>query len=117
MGQSKLLRGFQERLCRSQSSPLLKTFAAKNRSSLRRPEGNRCLLAALRAGRFSLRPHLPATASAFSAFCLARFTSFGLVLKALVGEEHLFAGCKYEFGAAFRTLQDLVMEFHLPLPP
>jgi hypothetical protein len=104
-------------LRRSQRSPLLEALPAKHRASLRRPEGNGRLFPALRAGRLRLCPHLSPAATAFRALCFARFTSFGLVLKALVREKHLLAGCKYKFGAAFRTLQDLVMEFHLPHPP
>jgi hypothetical protein len=85
---------------------------------LRWPEGNRRFLAALRAGRLCFRPHLPAVTSAtFGTLRLAAFTSFRFVLEAFVREKHLFAGRKYKLGAALRTLQDLVMEFHLPLPP
>jgi hypothetical protein len=86
---------------------------------LRWPEGNRRLFAALRAGRLRFRPHLPA-ATASAAFCSLRFASFtslGFVLEPFIREKHLFAGRKYKFGATLRTLQDLVMEFHLPLPP
>lgn len=104
-------------LRRSQRSPLLEALPAEHGPPLRGTEGNRGFFTALRAGRLRLRPHLTATATAFGALCFARLTSFGLILEALVREKHLFAGCKYKFGAAFRTLQDLVMEFHLPHPP
>jgi len=85
---------------------------------LRWPEGNRSFLPTLRAGRLCFRPHLAATtAAAFGPLRFAGFTSFWFVLEALVREKHLFAGRKYELGTALRALQDLVMEFHLPLPP
>jgi len=74
----------------------------------------------LRAGRLCFRPHLPAVAAptaAFRSFRFAAFTSLRFVLETFVREKHLFPGRKYELGTALRTLQDLVMEFHLPLPP
>jgi len=64
---------------------------------------------------------LPAVAAAapaaFGSFRFAAFTSFRFVFKTFVREKHLFAGRKYKLGATLRTLQDLVMEFHLRLPP
>jgi hypothetical protein len=77
------------------------------------------LFAALRAGRLGLGSHLPSSASPTSglgSFCFAGLAPLGFVLKSLIGEEHLFAGSKYKFGATLRTLQDLVVEFHEPLP-
>jgi hypothetical protein len=99
---------------------LLEAFPAKHRATLRRPEGNRRFFAALRAGRLRFRPHLPAATSATAAFGplrFAAFTSLRFVLESLVREKHLFPGRKYKLGATLRTLQDLVMKFHLPLPP
>jgi len=120
------LRSFRQssrkprRLSRSQRSPLLEALSTKYRASLCRPEGNRRFLSALRAGRLCFRPHLPAVAASTAAFrslCFAAFTSLRFVLETFVREKHLFPGRKYELGTALRTLQDLVMEFHLPLPP
>jgi len=75
----------------------------------------------LRASRLRFRPHLPAvaatTTAAFRPFRFAAFTSLRFVLETFVRKKHLFPGRKYKLGATLRTLQDLVMEFHLPLPP
>jgi hypothetical protein len=60
---------------------------------------------------------MPAATAAFGSLCFAGFTSFGLVLEALVGEKHLFAAGEHEFRTAFRTLQHLVVVFHEPLSP
>jgi len=57
-----------------------------------------------------------ASATAFGALGFARFTAFWFVLEAFVGEKHLFAGGKHKLGATFRALQDLIVEFHDPLP-
>jgi hypothetical protein len=75
----------------------------------------------LRASGFRFRSHRSVSATAasrtaFSALCFAAFATFGLVLKALVGEKHLLAGSKYKLGAALRTLQYPIVEFHEPLP-
>jgi hypothetical protein len=73
----------------------------------------------LRAGRLGFRPHLPAvtTTAAFRSLRFAAFTSLWFVLETFVREKHLLPGRKYKLGATLRTLQDLVMEFHVPLPP
>ena len=42
----------------------------------------------------------------------AGFAPLGLVLEALVGEEHLLTGGEYELRSALRALQDLVVVFH-----
>jgi hypothetical protein len=104
-------------LRRSQRPSLLEALPAKHRPALSWPEGNCRFFTALGAGGLRFRPHLPTTAAAFRALCFAAFTSLRFVLEAFVREKHLFAGRKYKLGAALRTLQDLVMEFHLPLPP
>ena len=59
---------------------------------------------------------MPSSSSGFGSLCLAGFAPLRLVLKSLVGEKHLFAGGKYKLGATLRTLQDLIVEFHDPLP-
>jgi hypothetical protein len=96
---------------------LLEAFAAEDRPSLGWAERNGGVLTALGAGGFGFRPHLSAATAAFGALGFAGFTSFGFVLEPFVREKHLFAGRKYKLGAALRTLQDLVMEFHVPFPP
>jgi hypothetical protein len=75
----------------------------------------------LRARRLRFRSHLPASTSAattptFRSLCFAGFAPLRFVLESLIGEEHLFAGGKYKLGATLRTLQDLIVEFHEPLP-
>ena len=108
------------RLGSAHRAPLLEAFPAKDRAALRRAEGDGGVLAALRTGGFGLRPHLrraicPA-ATTLGALGFAGFAAFRFVLEALVGEKHLLAGSKYEFSTAFGTLQDLIVEFHEPLP-
>jgi hypothetical protein len=71
----------------------------------------------LRARSLRFRPHLPAATAAFGTLRFATFTTLWFVLETFVREKHLFPGRKYKLGATLRTLQDLVMEFHLPLPP
>src|SRR4030088_2222439 len=55
--------------------------------------------------------------AAFGPLGLTGFTSFGLVLEALVGEKHLLAAGEHELRTALRTLQHLVVVFHEPLSP
>jgi hypothetical protein len=102
---------------------LLEAFAAEYRPALRRTERHRGVFAALRAIRFRFGAHRCATAAAiragayaFRAFRFAPLASLGLVLEALVGEKHLFAGCEHKFRIAFRALQYFVVEFHEPPP-
>src|SRR3984885_12683892 len=107
------------RLGSAHRAPLLEAFPAKDRAALRRAEGDSGVLAALRTGGFGLRPHLRRAvgpAATLSALGFAGFAAFRFVLEALVGEKHLLAGSKYEFSTAFGTLQDLIVEFHEPLP-
>ena len=52
----------------------------------------------------------------FGTLGFASLATFGFVLEALVGEEHLFAGSKDKLSTTFRTLQDLIVEFHEPPP-
>src|SRR6516225_11469849 len=99
----------------------LEALPAKDRPALSRPKRNGGLLAALRTGCLGFRAHRPAAPATrrFGAFGFAGLATLGFVLKALVGEEHLFAGGEDKLGATFRTLQDLVVEFHgrFPLDP
>jgi len=100
----------------------LEAFPAEHRAPLRRPEGNRCFFAALRAGGLGFRSHLGGSSSASSAFGtlrLAGLASFGFVFESFVREEHLFAGRKNELSTALRALQDLIVVFHerFPLDP
>jgi hypothetical protein len=99
---------------------LLEAFAAEDWAALGRAEGYRRVLTALGAGGFGLGTHLHSAttvgADAFRALSLATFATFGFVFEALVGEEHLFAGSKDKLRTTFGTLQDLIVEFHEPLP-
>src|SRR5246127_4288489 len=104
-------------------SPLLEALPAEDGTSLRRAEGHRGFLSALRAIGFCFGAHRrgPAASShaTFGALGLASLAALGLVLKALVRKKHLFARSKNKLGATLRTLQDLVMVFHraaLPRP-
>src|SRR6267154_5098080 len=101
-------------LCRrtTHGTPLLEAFTAEHGTPLRRAERNCRFLPALRTGRFSLRPLEVTLARALRAFRFAVLTPLGLVLKALVGEKHLFAGGENKLLTAFRTLQDLIVVFH-----
>jgi len=87
---------------------LLKTFSAKDWTSLRGPEGHCGVLSALGAGGFSFRAHLRGAATSasatFGAFGFAAFAPFRLVLETFVGEKHLLAGRKNKLSAALRTL-------------
>jgi hypothetical protein len=111
----------ESRLRGAHGSPLLEAFPAEHWAALRWAEGNGGVLAALRTGGLGLRAHLRGAASTagactFSALRFATFTTFGFVLEAFVGEEHLFAGRKDKLRTTFGTLQDLIVEFHEPLP-
>jgi hypothetical protein len=98
---------------------LLKTFTAKNGPALRGAEGNGGLLAALRAAGLGFRAHgrSSTTAATLGTLGFAAFAAFRFVLKAFVGEKHLFAASKYKLGATFRTLQDPIVVFHSRYPP
>jgi hypothetical protein len=99
----------------------LEAFPAEHRAPLRRPEGNRCFFAALRAGGLGFRSHLGGSSSssssaAFGTLRLACLASFGFVFESFVGEEHLLAGRKNELSTALRALQDFIVVFHEPFP-
>ena len=101
---------------RSHRSPRLEAFPAKYWSPLGWPERHRGLFSTLRARGLRFSPHrgciTSAPAATLCALGFAAFASLRFVLKALVGEKHLFAGCKYKLGTAFRTLQHPIVEFH-----
>ena len=95
-------------------SPLLETFTAIDGASLRRLEGHRGFLAALRAnglGFDSLHTARAGTHAGCTS-CLAGFAPLGLVLEALVGEKHLFARGEDKLRIAFGALQDFIVIFH-----
>jgi hypothetical protein len=101
--------------------PLLEALPAEDRAALRWAEGNRGVLTALGTSGLGLGAHLraaigAAVADAFGSLGFAAFAAFWFVFEAFVGEKHLFAGGKDKFSAAFGTLQDLIVEFHEPLP-
>jgi hypothetical protein len=81
---------------------------------LRGFERNRGFLAALRANGLRLDPlHASRTRSVvLRAICFTSLAPLGLVLEALIGEEHLLAGGEDEFSPTFRTLQDPIIVFH-----
>jgi hypothetical protein len=87
---------------------LLKTLAAKNRTSLRGTKRDGGVLSALGASGLCFRAHLGAaatsTSAAFGALGFAAFAPFRLVLETFVGEKHLLAGSKNKLSAALRTL-------------
>jgi hypothetical protein len=112
--------GSLSRLRCAHGAPLLEAFTAENRTPLRWPERDSGFLPALRAAGLGLCADGRGTSSnGFGTFGLTSFAALRLVLEALVGEKHLFAGSKHEFGCAFRALQNLVMVFHgsVPLDP
>jgi len=97
---------------------LLEAFAAKNGAALRGAEGNGGFLAALRATGFGFRAHGRGGATAaLGTLGFAALAAFRLVLKTLVGEEHLFAAGKNKFGTALRALQYPIVVFHSRYPP
>jgi hypothetical protein len=96
-------------------SPLLETFAAIYRTPLCGLERNGCFFSALRAYRLrfdALRAVRTRFGASLRARGLAALAPLGLVLKALIGEKHLFAGGEDKLSPAFRTLQDLIVVFH-----
>jgi hypothetical protein len=103
------------RLCAGGLPLFAKTFATEDWPTLRWAEGDRSLLAALRAHRVGL--HAGVTRSLRRAnngktFGLAGFTAFGFVAKLLVVEEQLFTRGENKVRATIYTLQRPVLEFH-----
>jgi len=92
---------------------LLEADAAEHRPALRRPEGNRRLLAALRAVDARLRAYPGAAAHTLG---LAHFAVLGVVLELFIVEEQLLTRSKNKLGAAIAALQDSVYKFHGRLP-
>jgi hypothetical protein len=93
---------------------LLKAFAAIDGTPLGGPKRDRGFFPALRTDRLGFHS-LNAARTGFASLCTTCFASlapFGLVLKAFVREEHLFAGGEHKFRSAIGALQDLVMVFH-----
>jgi hypothetical protein len=106
---------FGRELRSAHGAPLLEAFPAKDRPALRRAEGHRSFLPALRTIRLRFGAHRrtpTSSATAFRALGLASLAPLGLVLEALIREKHLFARSKDKLGATLRTLQDLIVVFH-----
>jgi hypothetical protein len=99
---------------RTHGPPLLETLAAEHGPSLRRTKRNRGFLSALRAGCFGFRPLeiIGTWTRALRALGFAILAPLGLILEALVGEEHLFAGGEDKLSTAFRALQNPVLVLH-----
>ena len=99
---------------RPRRSPLLKTFTAIYRASLRWLERNRSFFSALRAYRLGFDTlHAAGTlCCARRAVGLARFAPLGLIFETLVGEEHLLAGGENELSRTLCTLQNPIVVFH-----
>lgn len=96
-------------------SPLLETFAAIHRASLCGLERDRRFFTALRAnglGFHSLYAGRCASTIARRTVRFARLAPLGLILEALIGEKHLFAGGENEFSRTFGALQDPIVVFH-----
>ena len=105
-------------LRRAHCPALLEALSAKDRPSLRWPEGDSGLLPALGATGFRLRAcRRGVTAAALSPLGLASLASLRFVFEAFVGEKHLFAGGKHELCTALCTLQHLIVVFHESLSP
>jgi hypothetical protein len=84
---------------------LLKALAAIDGTTLSGLERDRSLFPALRAGRLGFRSLDTGTlAGSVGALSLAGLTPLGLILEALVCEEHLFSGGEDELSIALRTL-------------
>jgi hypothetical protein len=81
---------------------------------LSRLEGDRSLLAALRANGLGFDALVAARTRdrALRAVRFAGLAPLGLVLEALIGEKHLFAGGENKFSTAIGALQDLIVVFH-----
>jgi len=111
------LRTLRLRRCRcgTHRPPLLKTFSAIDRTSLRGLERNRSFFSALRAHRLGFDPLCATRTIALRAMSFACLAPLGLVLEALVGEKHLLAGGKDELTSALAALQDLIVIFHMLL--
>src|SRR5207302_6570311 len=110
------LASFNQDSGRSRLPPLLETFATEDGAPLGRPEGDRSLLATLRAdrSRFNLgealsRHMMWRRPQHRDAFCLAGFAPFGFVFELFVVKEQLFSGREDEVGPAVDALQYFVL--------
>src|SRR5262249_6101475 len=99
--------------------PGLEAFLAEHGTPLRRLEGHRRFLAAVRAGGHGLDP-LPHGAAGpgrpRGAFGFAGLAAFGFVLEVLVGEELLLPRRPYELRATIHAPEDPILELHRSLP-
>jgi hypothetical protein len=94
---------------------VLEALAAVDRTPLRRFERYRRFLPALRTnglGLDTLHNVAVTVPVSRSPVCLARFAPLGLVLKTLIGEEHLLAGGENELGITFGASQNPVLKLH-----
>lgn len=93
----------------------MEALAAKHRTALRWPKGDRRLLPAMGTSRarFNL---LIAVGRSCAYRCralhLARFAALGFVLELFIVKEELFASSEEKLRAAVYTLQQPVLEFH-----
>jgi hypothetical protein len=99
----------------SHGPSLLETFPAVYGSPLGWLEGNRGFLPALRACGTRFRSLVIPRGRRSAALGLACLAPFGLVLEALVGEEHLLAAGEDKFSAALDAFQYPVLIFHFVL--
>src|SRR6185437_8591162 len=103
------------RLCAGGLPLFAETFATEDWPTLRWAEGDRSLLAALRAHRVGLDPGVTRAlrcANHGETFGLTGLTAFGFVAKLLVVEEQLFTRGENKVRATIYTLQRPVLEFH-----
>jgi len=92
---------------------LLEADAAEYGTALGWPEGDRRLLAALRADGARLGAH---PGAGLGALRLARFAALGIVRELFVVEEELLAGGEDKLGVAIDALQNPVGKIHVRLP-
>jgi hypothetical protein len=92
--------------------PLLEALFAVHRAPLRRLEGNRRLLAALRAARRGLDPLAGTVTHSRVPFALALLAPLGLILEILVGVKELFACGPHKLLMALNADQTLVSVLH-----
>src|SRR5690348_1814660 len=93
-------------------APLLKTLPAINGTALCGLKRDSGLLPALGANRLGFNALNTGGTVALRASRFARLAALRFVLKALIGEKHLFAGSEDKFRTAIGTLQDPIMVFH-----
>jgi hypothetical protein len=100
---------------------LLKALPAKYWTALRRFERNGCFPLAPGANGLGFNPLIIAAilwqSQGLGPFAFAVFAAFGFVLELLIVKEELFPSGEDEIGAAVHTLENLVLELHLRVPP